>query len=164
MYSIEGNVIFRDGVKICEIDRAGFLNWADADAQRYVSPIVKFLQEVDRYDRETGMAVWLLEGSEDQEPEKEDVPEVSQAPAPAEKKVVKLSKAQHVPEAPELSTVTELVAAVEKVCGEKAPEMSPFYGDNTPEVHEWLNRQASALAEVKATYQFTGALAERKDI
>lgn len=157
MYSIEGNIVYRDGEKLCEIDRAGFLNWDNAESQRYASPVVKFLQEVDRYDRETGMATWVMpESSTSAEPVADDAGETHEKPE--EKSSVSSSGTS------ELCTVSELVAAVERISGEKAPEQSPFFGDKTPEVLAYLDCHADAVMELKRVYKFTGSLAGRKDI
>lgn len=157
MYEIKLNSVYRDGEFLCEIDRAGFLNWRDADSQWYVSPVVKFLQEENRYDRETGMAVWIMPG----EPEA-TVPEEPEEPA--ETTDVAVIAPEVVPEdGPEISSVDELVRIIEEMTGETAPPQSAFYGDRTPEVVAYLNRHSSSVAEVRRTFKFFGKIAERKD-
>jgi hypothetical protein len=63
----------------------------------------------------------------------------------------------------ELCTVSELVAAVERISGEKAPEQSPFFGDKTPEVLAYLDRHADAVMELKRVYTFTGCTVISKE-
>lgn len=160
MYEIKLNSIYRDGEFLCEIDRAGFLNWRDADSQRYVSPVVKFLQEEDRYDRETGMAVWIMPG----EPEATAPDEPEEPEKTEEKTAVAVIAPEVVPEdGPEICSVNELVRIVEEMTGETAPLQSAFYGDRTPEVVAYLNRHSSSVAEVRRTFKFVGKIAERKD-
>ena len=161
MYEIKLNSIYRDGEFLCEIDRAGFLNWRDADSQRYVSPVVKFLQEENRYDRETGMAVWIMPGEpETTVPEEPEEPEKT-----AGTTEVAVIAPEVVPEdGPEICSVDELVRIVEEMTGETAPPQSAFYGDRTPEVVAYINRHSSSVAEIRRTFKFVGKIAERKDI
>ena len=161
MYEIKQNSVYRDGEFLCEIDRAGFLNWRDADSQRYVSPVVKFLQEENRYDRETGMAVWIMPGEpETTVPEEPEEPEKT-----AGTTEVAVIAPELVPEdGPEICSVDELVRIVEEMTGETAPPQSAFYGDRTPEVVAYINRHSSSVAEIRRTFKFVGKIAERKDI
>lgn len=160
MYEIKLNAVYRDGEFLCEIDRAGFLNWRDADSQRYVSPVVKFLQEENRYDRETGMAVWIMPG----EPEATAPDEPEEPEKTEETTAVAVIASGVVPEdGPEICSVDEIVRIVEKMTGETAPPQSAFYGDRTPEVVAYLNRHSSSVAEVRRIFKFVGKIAERKD-
>ena len=51
-----------------------------------------------------------------------------------------------------IATVRELVAAVESATGEKAPQISRIYGDETPEVWAYLRRNVAAYNNLKQSF------------
>lgn len=161
MYSIEGNDVFRDGEHVCTIDRAGFLNWMSADMQRFVSPVVKFLGEVARYDRETGMAVWIMPEVSAADPEEKTVK--SEEITEKEEFAALGEDVSFMPEKRELCCMRDLVEVVERMTGESAPAFDPFYGDFTEEVVSWLNRHGEEIRQVRELYVFTGSLEKRRD-
>ena len=158
-YSIEGNDVFRDGVKIAAIKFDRTIDFVDDDARAYALPLTKFLAEQERYNRETGEAVYLMPEGEKQAEEAEETeeagPELLQNP-------------QQLPEPPknfgEIASVAELVDAMQPHIEEPAPAMSPVFGDNTPELWRWIHAHGDVVALLKQAHRFTGSLAARKYI
>lgn len=158
-YSIEGNDVFRDGVKIAAIKFDRTIDFVDDDARAFALPLTKFLTEQERYCRETGEAVYLM-------PEDEKQPE--EAEEPEEAKPEPLQNPQQLPVPPgnsgEIASVAELVRAMQPHVEDPAPAMSPVFGDNTPELWRWIHSHGDVVALLKQAHRFTGSLAARKDI
>ena len=151
-YSIEGNDVFRDGVKIAAIKLDRTIDFVDDD-------LTKFLAEQERYNRETGEAVYLMPEGEKQAEETEETEEAG---------TELLQNTQQQPKPPEnfgeIASVAELVGAMQPHIEEPAPAMSPVFGDNTPELWRWIHAHGDVVALLKQAHRFTGSLAARKDI
>lgn len=170
-YSIEGNDLFRDGVKIAVIKLDRTIDFVDDDARAFALPLTKFLAEQGRYIRETGEAVYLM--PEGEKPQEETNPEPlqnsQQLPGPQDETGPELlQNPQQLPEPPgnfgEIASVAELVSAMQPHIEEPAPAMSPVFGDNTPELWRWIHSHGDIVALLKQAHRFTGSLAARKDI
>lgn len=141
-YSTEGNTVFRDNSPLAEIQPDGSLHYLDDDFKRFAIPITKHLEEVGRYNRELGLALYIL-------PEQKQ--EVPPPPAvPVEKR--------------KLSTVRELVREMAAFIEEPPPAMSPLFGDETPEIWTWIRNHADVLDSIRLAFEFTGPLGKRKDV
>ena len=158
-YSIEGNDLFRDGVKIAAIKLDRTIDFVDDDARAFALPLTKFLAEQERYNRETGEAVYLMPEDEKQPEETEETEEAG---------TELLQNTQQQPKPPEnfgeIASVAELVGAMQPHIEEPAPAMSPVFGDNTPELWRWIHSHGDVVALLKQAHRFTGSLAARKDI
>ena len=59
-YSTEGNTVFRDNSPLAEIQPDGSLHYLEDDFKRFAIPITKHLEELGRYNRELGLALYIL--------------------------------------------------------------------------------------------------------
>lgn len=137
MYEIKGNQVIRDGGVAAVVLPDGTLETPEG-MEKYRTQSVKELAKVGRRN-EDGTFVFVDEVAATEEianatePETEPEPEVE-------------------PERPVISTVRELVAAVEAASGDPAPPLSRAWGDETPEVWAWLRRHTGEYNALCANY------------
>ena len=149
-YEINGNDVLRDGVVIAKINVNSTIDFVSDDAARYSPQVAKYLAGIGRYDRETGIAVYQLPAA-DQITESKPKAKISEA-AP---EIMRSEESR-----PEINTLRELLAVVGQFCGTSAPEVSPFWGEETPEVKEYLRKNAAAINQIRDKYQIKHNLEE----
>ena len=154
-YQIKGNQVVRDGEVVAVVLPDGMLEVPEG-MEKYRTQSVKELAKVGRRS-EDGTFVFVDEvaaateaanaaniaGLEEPvetagEPPAEDIEEPAEDAAPSSRPVIR--------------TVRELVAAVEAAAGECAPPLSPFWGDETPEVWAWLRRHTADYNAIRENY------------
>ena len=142
-YEVSGNEIYREGVAIARINVNSTIDFIDDDAARFAPQVAKFLAGIGRYNRETGEATYVIDEQTPQ-PEPDEPP-----PAPA------------VPDIRQtITSLQELLEIVAQYSGTAAPEVSPFWGSETPEVKEYLRRHAAAVNLMRDRYQLNPNLEE----
>lgn len=130
MYKIEQNTVLRDGAAVAHVLPDGTLDPCEG-MEQYRTSSVKVLAKAGRRNPD-GTFVFLEDASPaPQRTEEDAAPEQSR---------------------PVISTVRELVSAVEAASGDKAPELSKIYGDETPEVWAFLRRHVDAYNTVRANF------------
>ena len=141
-YSIDNNIVIRDGETVAIVQIDGSLEVPEG-MEKYRTQAVKELAKAGRR-REDGTFVFedgeAAPEAENTPAEPADEPDPEQTPgtAPVARRVI--------------ATVRELVAAVEAATGEKAPELSKIFGDETPEVWAYLRRNVAAYNTIKRSF------------
>ena len=139
-YEVIGNQVLRDGKVAAVVLPDGYLDTPEG-MEKYRTQCVKELAKVGRRN-ENGTFVFVDEATAAKEAaEAEDVPENTPETVPAVYKF------------PTISTVRELVRAVEAATGETAPALSPLWGDETPEVWAWLRRHIDAYNTIRTNHR-----------
>ena len=137
MYQIKGNQVIRDGEVVAVVLPDGMLEVPEG-MEKYRTQSVKELAKVGRR-AEDGTFVFVDEAA-------------AAAEVEAQSDLSDTSDRSDNLERPVISTVRELVAAVEAAAGESAPPLSPAWGDETPEVWAWLRRHTGDYNAVRANY------------
>ena len=144
-YTVEGNTVRRDGVPVAYVQVDGALDVAEG-MEQYRTQCVKELARAGRRNDDgtfvfvdTATPVDIMTAPD--APAADVAPE-SEIPAPP-------GDIMAAPDAPAITTVRELVAAVEAASGDTAPAFSPVWGDETPEVWAWLRRHVSSYNAVR---------------
>ena len=157
MYQIIGNRVVRDGEVAAVVLPDGMLETPEG-MEKYRTQSVKELAKVGRRnDDGTFVFVDEIAATEEianaTEPETEPEPQAQTAePETEPEPQAQTAEPETEPERPVISTVRELVAAVEAAAGESAPPLSPFWGDETPEVWAWLRRHTADYNAIRANY------------
>ena len=154
-YKVEDNIVSRDGAAVAIVQVDGSLVVPEG-MEKYRTQAVKELAKAGRRRNDGTFIFSEGEGA----PETENAPDVpAEAPKAGdipEESAEEPETEQEPESAPVerrvISTVRELVAAVEAATGEKAPALSKIYGDETPEVWSYLRRNVAAYNAIKQSF------------
>lgn len=139
-YSIDNNIVRRGEEVVAIVQVDGSLEVPEG-MEKYRTQVVKELAKTGRR-RADGTFIFdegeVAPEAENPPEEPAAAPEPAPEPPPVARRVI--------------STVRELVAAVEGATGEKAPELSKLYGDETPEVWSYLRRHVAAYNAIKQSF------------
>lgn len=131
MYEVIGNNIVRDGNVVAVVLPDGYLDVVEG-SEKYRTQAVKELAKVGRR-REDGTFVF-----------------VDETAAAEEAAGAAGTTPDEVSARPVISTVRELLRAVEAASGDPAPALSPAWGDETPEAWSYLRRHTEVYNTIRA--------------
>ena len=135
-YEVTGNRIVRDGAVVAVVLPDGFLDVVEG-CEKYRTQCVKELAKVGRRN-EDGTFVFVDEAAA-----VEEAAGAENCPANHPGVVTAVYKF------PVISTVRELVRAVEEASGDTAPAFSVAWGDETPEVWSFLRRHIDVYNAIR---------------
>lgn len=157
VYSIEGNNVFREGELVAQINADKMIDFAnDEIASRYSGVISKFLADENRYNRETGEAVYLVPDCDS--PEEETVEPEKEVPVEENQRTPELRNNEPI------DSIAALIEHMQVHIEEPCPPFDPYFGEESPDVLRWINAHGDIVRRIKQCNHFTGALAARKDI
>lgn len=136
MYEVTGNQILRDGKVVAVVLPDGYLDVAEG-SEKYRTQCVKELAKVGRRN-EDGTFVFV---------------DGTAAAREATAAIGSAAITTAVYKLPVISTVRELVRAVEAASGDPAPAFSAAWGDETPEVWSYLRRHIGVYNTIRENHK-----------